>query len=231
MEQWAVRSNNSLQHYGVKGMKWGIRKEKETSSRSTSTKKKYTQSEKDVSKMNDRASEYNLAFNSNRKVSVIKLDNGNYAYEVKSKKASDGPVKVYKSNELNKVVADMKGYYNYNRGLGSSGESYALTEEQMEDINDEIEFIENSLEKIEKLNKKKKNEQKLKDLSNSISSGKNALKNLGSTLSKTLSNMKSSAVSTIKKGKEAVNTFLRNSLNIQTKTKVTRGEDALKKKK
>lgn len=27
MEQWVVRSNDSFQHYGVKGMKWGVRKE------------------------------------------------------------------------------------------------------------------------------------------------------------------------------------------------------------
>lgn len=37
MEQWAIRSNDSLQHYGVKGMKWGVRNEKKVSSNKPST--------------------------------------------------------------------------------------------------------------------------------------------------------------------------------------------------
>lgn len=50
MSYWVVREGSELQHYGVKGMKWGVRKDKTSSSTSTTSKNQNGSSYKKDSK-------------------------------------------------------------------------------------------------------------------------------------------------------------------------------------
>lgn len=53
MSYWVVREGSELEHYGVKGMKWGVRKEKLSSSTSPTSKNQNGSSEKKDSKSKD----------------------------------------------------------------------------------------------------------------------------------------------------------------------------------
>lgn len=214
--RFAIRQNQNrtseLCHYGVKGMKWGVRNEKKiVSNPKPNTSSTVSLSGGGIAKSNkftemkkqlDAAiKDSGLKLGSKQKISIDVSDpnNPHYVYQNGNKTLS------YLPNQIGALitVASRDRDTQKVENLETAKEKMALIKSQTPGT-----MIQRHNENIQKAMNSK---------------------SVKKTLKQKLSNVANSAKSTIKSGMDAVAKFMKNPLGIQNKTTVTRNTDEIKR--